>query len=96
MLQLCLYTFYLNNFKASEDQESIENRLNAMTEMSREFKAKLIAKESELDATSENLRDLRSEHATTRVDAEGMLKVMSTFAKKIEQILNKFGCTTFV
>jgi chromosome segregation ATPase len=70
---------------ASEDQESLESRLTSMTEMCREFKAKLIAKESEFDATSEDLRNLRSEHATTRVDAEGMLKVMSTLESQLTE-----------
>jgi predicted house-cleaning noncanonical NTP pyrophosphatase (MazG superfamily) len=61
---------------ASEDQESLEKRLNELAEMSREMKATLIAKESELDAANEDLRNLRAEHSTTRTDAEGMLKVM--------------------
>ena len=59
---------------ASEDQESLESRLNLMSEMTRDIKAKFIAKESELDVVSEDLRCLRAEHGTTRTDAEGMLK----------------------
>ena len=70
---------------ASEDQESLEARLHQLSELSREMKATLIAKESELDVANEDLRTLRAEHATTRTDAEGMLKVMTTLESQLSE-----------
>ena len=60
-------------------------RLTQISELSRELKAKLVAKESELDSSTEELRSLRQEHVTTRSDAEGMLRVMSTLESQLTE-----------
>ena len=70
---------------AGDDQDSLEGRLAAVSDHARDLKAALVQRESELDARTNELRDLQQEYRSTRTDAEGMLKVMAGMEKNLAE-----------
>lgn len=77
------------NKVATADQDSLEARIHELIDRERELKAKLIASDSTLDASRDDLRAVQQELSSTRSDAEGMVKVMTALEKQLAEYASR-------
>lgn len=69
--------------RATQEQESLLARVKQETQRARSLRQRLAARENESEQATAQLRAARAELASTRSDAEGMVKVIASLERQV-------------